>query len=120
MMGGGSAHPATQETLDAGWHLLFQDGRAVYKHAVTDMLTSSLDIMERNNLTADDVDYLIPHQANLRIIEAVADRAKFLSVWTNTSTSSARATNSSLPLSAPVSHGALCIWSGISDSSASE
>lgn len=77
MMGGGSAHPATQETLDAGWHLLFQDGRAVYKHAVTNMLTSSLDIMSRNNLSAEDVDYLVPHQANLRIIEAVADRAHF-------------------------------------------
>ncbi len=77
MKGGGSAHPATQETLDAGWHLLFQDGRAVYKHAVTNMLTSTLDVMSRNNLSADDVAYLIPHQANLRIIEAVADRAKF-------------------------------------------
>ncbi len=77
MKGGGSAHPATQETLDAGWHLLFQDGRAVYKHAVTNMVTSTLDVMARNNLSADDVAYLIPHQANLRIIEAVADRAKF-------------------------------------------
>ncbi len=77
MRAGGSAHPACQETLDAGDHLLFQDGRAVYKHAVTNMLTSTLDVMARNNLTADDVAYLIPHQANLRIIEAVADRAKF-------------------------------------------
>lgn len=74
---GGSAHPACQETLDAGDHLLFQDGRAVYKHAVTNMLTSTLDVMKRNNLSADDVKYLIPHQANLRIIEAVADRAGF-------------------------------------------
>lgn len=77
MRAGGSAHPACQETLDAGDHLLFQDGRAVYKHAVTNMLTSSLDVMKRNNLSADDVDYLIPHQANLRIIEAVAQRANF-------------------------------------------
>ena len=77
MRAGGSAHPACQETLDAGDHLLFQDGRAVYKHAVTNMLTSSLDVMKRNNLSADDVKYLIPHQANLRIIEAVADRAGF-------------------------------------------
>ncbi len=77
MRGGGSANPTTQATLDAGDHLLFQDGRAVYKHAVTNMLTSSLDVMARNNLTAEDVAYLIPHQANLRIIEAVADRAKF-------------------------------------------
>lgn len=77
MPAGGSVKPACQETLDAGEHYLFQDGRAVYKHAVTNMLTSSLDVMERNHLTAEDVDYLIPHQANLRIIEAVADRAKF-------------------------------------------
>ncbi len=77
MRAGGSAYPACQETLDAGDHLLFQDGRAVYKHAVTNMLTSSLDVMKRNNLSADDVKYLIPHQANLRIIEAVADRAGF-------------------------------------------
>lgn len=77
MRAGGSAHPACQETLDAGDHLLFQDGRAVYKHAVTNMLTSSLDVMKRNNLSADDVKYLIPRQANLRIIEAVADRAGF-------------------------------------------
>lgn len=77
MRAGGSAHPACQETLDAGDHLLFQDGRAVYKHAVTNMLTSSLDVMKRNNLSADDVKYLIPHQANLRIIEAVAQRANF-------------------------------------------
>lgn len=77
MKAGGSAYPACQATLDAGEHLLFQDGRAVYKHAVTNMLTSSLDIMKRNNLTAGDVDYLVPHQANLRIIEAVADRAQF-------------------------------------------
>lgn len=74
---GGSAHPACQETLDAGDHTLFQDGRAVYKHAVTDMLTSTLDVMKRNNLSADDVRYLVPHQANLRIIEAVAGRAGF-------------------------------------------
>ncbi len=77
MEAGGSVLPASRETLDAGKHFLFQDGRSVYKNAVTDMLTSTLDVMRRNNLTADDVTYLIPHQANLRIIEAVADRAKF-------------------------------------------
>lgn len=77
MRGGGSANPACQATLDAGDHFLFQDGKAVYKHAVTNMLTSTMTVMERNNLTVDDVKYLIPHQANLRIIEAVADRAKF-------------------------------------------
>ena len=77
MEAGGSVLPTSQETLDAGKHFLYQEGRNVYKNAVTDMLTSTQDVMKRNNLTADDVDYLIPHQANLRIIEAVADRAKF-------------------------------------------
>lgn len=77
MEAGGSVLPTSQATLDAGQHFLFQDGRNVYKNAVTDMFTSTLDVMKRNNLSADDVDYLIPHQANLRIIEAVADRAKF-------------------------------------------
>lgn len=75
MPGGGSVHPTTQETLDKDMHYLFQDGRHVYKHAVTDMLTSTLDVMQRNNLTVDDIKYLVPHQANLRIIEAVADKA---------------------------------------------
>ena len=75
MLGGGSAHPTTQETLDKKWHFLFQDGRHVYKNAVTDMLTSTQDIMKRNNLGVDDIDYIVPHQANLRIIEAVAQRA---------------------------------------------
>ena len=77
MPAGGSAKPTTAETVAAGEHYLLQDGRNVYKHAVTNMLTSSLDVMHRNHLTVDDVDYLVPHQANLRIIEAVADRAKF-------------------------------------------
>lgn len=77
MAAGGSVLPTSQATLDAGQHFLFQDGRNVYKNAVVDMLTSTLDIMKRNNLGADDVDYLVPHQANLRIIEAVAHRAQF-------------------------------------------
>jgi len=77
MEAGGSVLPASHETVDAGKHFLSQDGRNVYKNAVTDMLTSTLDVMARNNLSADDVAFLIPHQANMRIIEAVADRAKF-------------------------------------------
>ena len=77
MPAGGSVKPATHETVDADEHYIFQDGRYVYKHAVTDMLTSTQEVMRRNGLTVDDVDYLIPHQANLRIIEAVADRAGF-------------------------------------------
>ena len=75
MRAGGSVLPASHETVDAGDHYIFQDGRHVYKHAVTDMLESSLDICKRNNLSMDDVDYLVPHQANLRIIEAVSQRA---------------------------------------------
>lgn len=76
MPAGGSVKPASHETIDAGENFLFQDGRAVYKHAVMNMLTSTLDVMARNNLSVEEIDYLIPHQANLRIIEAVADRAK--------------------------------------------
>ena len=75
MLGGGSAHPTTQEPLDKKWHFLLQDGRHVYKNAVTDMLTSTQDIMKRNKLGVNDIDYIVPHQANLRIIEAVAQRA---------------------------------------------
>jgi len=75
MRAGGSVLPASHETVDAGDHYVYQDGRFVYKHAVTDMLESTLEICGRNGLTMDTVDYLIPHQANLRIIEAVASRA---------------------------------------------
>lgn len=75
MRAGGSVLPASHETVDAGDHYVYQDGRFVYKHAVTDMLESTLEVCKRNNLTMESVDYLIPHQANLRIIEAVASRA---------------------------------------------
>ena len=74
MKAGGSAYPASHATVDAREHFVYQEGRAVYKHAVTDMLTSSQDVMKRNNLTVDDIDWFVPHQANLRIIEAVGDR----------------------------------------------
>ncbi len=71
---GGSAMPASQATLDGRMHYLYQEGRAVYKHAVIDMLTSSQDVMKRNGLSTDDIDWFVPHQANLRIIEAVGSR----------------------------------------------
>ncbi|MDE6116283.1 MAG: ketoacyl-ACP synthase III [Duncaniella sp.] len=74
MPAGGSALPASHETIDAQQHYVVQDGRNVYKNAVTDMLESSLEVMKRNNLTIDSVDWFIPHQANLRIIEAVGSR----------------------------------------------
>jgi len=77
MKAGGSVRPASHETVDAHEHYVYQEGRAVYKHAVTDMLTSTLSVMKRNGLTVDDVNWLVPHQANLRIIEAVSRRANF-------------------------------------------
>ncbi len=77
MKAGGSAHPATHQTVDANEHYIYQEGRAVYRAAVVDMLTSTQSVMKRNNLTVDEVDWLVPHQANLRIIEAVSGRAGF-------------------------------------------
>lgn len=74
MKAGGSAYPASHATVDAHEHFVYQEGRAVYRHAVTDMFTSSQDILKRNNLTIDQIDWFIPHQANLRIIEAVGSR----------------------------------------------
>ncbi len=76
MKGGGSARPATHETVDNNEHFIYQEGRTVYKNAVRDMLSSSLSIMKRNNLSVEEVDWFVPHQANLRIIEAVGSRIK--------------------------------------------
>lgn len=76
MKAGGSARPASHETVDAREHYIYQEGRVVYKNAVRDMLNSSLSVMKRNNLSVDDVDWFVPHQANLRIIEAVGGRIK--------------------------------------------
>ncbi len=77
MKAGGSVLPASHATVDAREHYIYQEGRAVYKHAVRNMLSSTLSVMKRNGLTVDDVDWLVPHQANLRIIEAVSNRAGF-------------------------------------------
>jgi 3-oxoacyl-[acyl-carrier-protein] synthase-3 len=74
MKAGGSASPATHETVDARHHYVYQEGRNVYKHAVTDMVESSQEVMARNGITVENVDWFIPHQANLRIIEAVGGR----------------------------------------------
>ncbi len=71
---GGSFKPASHETVDAGEHYLYQDGQPVFKAAVKGMADVSAEIMERNNLAPDDVSWLVPHQANLRIISATADR----------------------------------------------
>jgi len=71
---GGSAIPSTHETIDKKEQYTYQEGAYVYKHAVVDMAEVSADIMEKNNLTKDDIAWLIPHQANLRIIDAVVKR----------------------------------------------
>jgi 3-oxoacyl-[acyl-carrier-protein] synthase-3 len=74
MKSGGSVSPATLETVTAKEHFVYQEGQAVFKFAVKGMADVSAELMERNNLTADDVAWLVPHQANLRIIDATANR----------------------------------------------
>ncbi|TDQ10086.1 beta-ketoacyl-ACP synthase III [Pedobacter metabolipauper] len=71
---GGSARPATHETIDNNEHVVYQEGQAVFKFAVTNMADVAAEIMERNNLTSEDVTWLVPHQANKRIIDATASR----------------------------------------------
>lgn len=71
---GGSLHPATHQTVDANMHYAFQEGRTVFKFAVTNMADVAAEIMERNDLSAETVDWLVPHQANKRIIDATAER----------------------------------------------
>ncbi len=71
---GGSAMPPSQETIDNRMHYVKQEGKQVYKFAVTNMAEVSAEIMEKNKLTSDDVAWLVPHQANLRIIDATANR----------------------------------------------
>jgi 3-oxoacyl-[acyl-carrier-protein] synthase-3 len=71
---GGSLKPPTHETIDAREHYIFQSGPQVFKAAVVNMADVSAEIMEKNNLKGDDVAWLIPHQANLRIIDATARR----------------------------------------------
>jgi 3-oxoacyl-[acyl-carrier-protein] synthase-3 len=71
---GGSLKPPTHETIDAKEHYVYQDGKTVFKYAVSGMADVSAQIMERNQLTADDISWLVPHQANLRIIDATAER----------------------------------------------
>lgn len=73
---GGSAKPASHETIDAREHFIYQEGQAVFKWAVSKMADVSEAIMKRNNLTSDDIAWLVPHQANMRIIEATGNRMK--------------------------------------------
>ena len=74
MKGGGSLNPPSHESIDQKMHYLFQDGKSVFKVAVMGMADVSAEILERNKLTGADVDWLVPHQANLRIIDATAER----------------------------------------------
>ena len=74
MKAGGSLMPPSHETIDKRLHYVHQEGQAVFKHAVYNMAEVSAEIMKRNNLSADDVAYLVSHQANKRIIEATANR----------------------------------------------
>ena len=74
MKAGGSLKPASHQTVDAKEHYIYQEGQSVFKFAVKGMADVSYELMQRNNLTADDISWLVPHQANLRIIDATADR----------------------------------------------
>jgi 3-oxoacyl-[acyl-carrier-protein] synthase-3 len=71
---GGSIRPASHETINNREHYLYQEGQSVFKFAVTNMAEVAAEVMERNNLKADDIAWLVPHQANKRIIDATASR----------------------------------------------
>lgn len=74
MKGGGSLNPPTHNTVDSKLHYLYQDGKAVFKVAVKGMADVSYELMQQNKLKSEDIAYLVPHQANLRIIDATAER----------------------------------------------
>lgn len=75
MKAGGSVCPPSRYTVDHRMHYLYQEGRTVFRYAVTDMSNDIKEILKRNNMTGDDINWIAPHEANLRIIEAVAKRA---------------------------------------------
>jgi len=77
MKAGGSLRPPTAETVANNEHYVYQEGRTVFKHAVKSMATTVQDVMKRNNLSNDDIDWLVPHQANIRIIKSVANACDF-------------------------------------------
>ena len=74
MKAGGSQYPATHETVDNGWHYAHQDGQTVFRFAVSRMADVAVELMDKYNMEPDDIAYLVPHQANLRIIDAVGRR----------------------------------------------
>ena len=74
MRGGGSLNPSSHETVDKKMHYIYQDGKAVFKVAVKGMADVSVELMRKNNLKSEDIAFLVPHQANMRIIDATAER----------------------------------------------
>lgn len=74
MKAGGSEYPATKESVENREHYIYQEGRTVFKHAVEKMSQVAVDVMDRNNLKSDDIAWLVPHQANMRIISATGNR----------------------------------------------
>lgn len=74
MKAGGSLKPPSEETVKAKEHYIYQEGQSVFKFAVKGMADTSYELLQRNNLTGDDIAWLVPHQANLRIIDATANR----------------------------------------------
>jgi len=76
MLGGGSLHPATHETVDKKMHYIYQDGRTVFKFAVSSMADITEEIVKKHNIASEEIKLFIPHQANLRIIDATARRLK--------------------------------------------
>ncbi len=74
---GGSFKPISQEVIDDRSHYVYQEGRTVFKHAVKGMSTAIQEVLDRNNLTADDIAWVVPHQANIRIIQSVASQLNF-------------------------------------------
>ena len=77
MKAGGSLKPASIETVTAKEHFVYQEGKAVFKKAVKGMIGTTKSLMERNNITKDDIDWMVPHQANIRIINSVAHGLDF-------------------------------------------
>jgi 3-oxoacyl-[acyl-carrier-protein] synthase-3 len=75
MQAGGSLHPASVESVESKMHYVFQDGKPVFKSAVKGMADITVEVMEENNLKGEDIAFLVPHQANKRIIDATAKRA---------------------------------------------
>lgn len=71
--GGGSLHPASEETFQGKKHVVHQDGKTVFRHAVTEMSRSCIGLLESENKTAEEIDWVIPHQANMRILKSVSD-----------------------------------------------